>query len=126
MRVVRTIGFAFAFAAAGAASAWAAGDAAKGATYFKGRCSTCHTAEKGGINKIGPNLFGIFGRRAAATAGYSYSGPMKNSGIVWTADKLTAFLHNPRLAVPGTKMTYAGIVRDEDVANTIAYLATLK
>ena len=107
-------------------NAWADGDAAKGATYFKGRCSVCHTAEKGAGNKIGPNLFGVFGRHAASVADYTYSGAMKNSGIVWTADKLAAFLHNPRGTVAGTKMTYAGIVRDEDLANTVAYLATLK
>jgi len=107
-------------------AAWADGDAAKGAIYFKGRCSVCHTSEKGAGNKIGPNLFGVFGRHAASAADYTYSGAMKNSGITWTADKLSAFLHSPRTVVPGTKMTYAGIVRDEDLANTIAYLATLK
>ena len=107
-------------------AARADGDAAKGAIFFKGRCSVCHTSEKGGGNKIGPNLFGVFGRHAAAAADYPYSGAMKNSGIVWTADKLAAFLKNPRAVVQGTKMTYAGIVRDEDLANTVAYLATLK
>jgi cytochrome c len=126
MRVVRMIGFAIALSVAGAGSASAAGDAAKGATFFKGRCAQCHTAEQGGPNKIGPNLFGVFGRRAGLAANYSYSGAMKNSGIVWTADKLAAYLKNPRAVVQGTKMTYAGIVRDEDNANTIAYLATLK
>ena len=126
MRAVRTFGFAIALVFAGASGAWAAGDAAKGGTFFKGRCAVCHTTESGGANKIGPNLFGVFGRRAGAAATYSYSGAMKNSGIVWTADKLAAYLKNPRQVVPGTKMTYAGIVRDEDNANVIAYLATLK
>jgi cytochrome c len=106
--------------------AWAGGDAAKGATYFKGRCGQCHTAERGGPNKIGPNLFGVYGRHAASVANYTYSGAMKNSGIVWTADRLAPYLRSPRSVVPGTKMTFAGIVRYEDVANTIAYLATLK
>jgi cytochrome c len=109
-----------------AGSAWADGDAAKGEAYAKGRCGVCHTLEKGAANKIGPNLFGVFGRHAASVADYTYSGAMKNSGIVWTADKLKVFLHNPRAVVPGTKMTFAGIVRDEDIANTIAWLATLK
>lgn len=109
-----------------AGSALADGDAAKGANFVKGRCTTCHSLEKGGGNRIGPNLYGVVGRHSASVADYSYSGAMKNSGIVWTPDKLTPFLHNPRATVPGTKMTFAGIARDEDIANTIAYLATLK
>ncbi|MBI1213142.1 MAG: c-type cytochrome [Alphaproteobacteria bacterium] len=112
--------------ATSAGNAMADGDAAKGANYVKGRCTVCHSIEKGGGNRIGPNLYGVYGRHSASAPGYSYSGAMKNSGIVWTADKLKVFLHNPRVAVPGTKMTYAGIPRDEDLANTIAYLATLK
>jgi cytochrome c len=109
-----------------AGTALADGDAAKGAAFAKGRCGVCHTFEKGAGNKIGPNLFGVFGRRAGSVADYSYSGAMKNSGIVWTADKLKVYLHNPRATVPGTKMTFAGIVRDEDIENTIAWLASLK
>src|SRR5262245_60210373 len=126
MRITRAAGLAFVLASLCAGGAWAAGDAAKGVTFFKGRCGVCHTAENGGPNKIGPNLFGVFGRHAGSAANYSYSGAMKNSGIVWTADKLAAYLKNPRGVVPGTKMTYAGIVRDDDNANVVAYLATLK
>jgi cytochrome c len=109
-----------------ASPAFADGDAAKGAVFAKGRCGVCHTMERGAANKIGPNLFGVVGRPAASVADFSYSGAMKNSGIVWTADKLKVFLRSPRTLVPGTKMTFAGIVRDEDLANTIAWLATLK
>jgi cytochrome c len=68
----------------------------------------------------------VFGRHAASAANYTYSGAMRRSGIVWTPDKLKVFLKNPRATVPGTKMTYAGIVRDEDNANTIAFLAKQK
>lgn len=109
-----------------APNAHADGDAAAGAKFFKGRCAVCHTADKGAGNKIGPNLFGVFGRRAASAADFSFSAAMKASGIVWTADKLKLYLANPRGTVPGTKMTFAGIRKDEDNANTIAYLATLK
>jgi cytochrome c len=126
MSIVRTVGLALALAVANAAGAWADGDAAKGAIFFKGRCAVCHTTESGGASKIGPNLFGVYGRRAAAAANYTFSGAMKNSGIVWTADKLKAYLKNPRGIVPGTKMAYAGIAREDDNANTVAYLATLK
>jgi cytochrome c len=123
---LRSIGLAAVLIGASVGYGWAAGDVAKGALFVKSRCGQCHTVERGGPNKIGPNLFGVFGRRAAAAAGYSFSGAMQKSGIVWTADKLAAYLKNPRATVPGTKMTYAGIVRDEDNANTVAYLATLK
>ena len=109
-----------------AGEALADGDAAAGATYFRGRCTSCHTADKGGANKIGPNLFGVYGRRAGLASGYSYSSAMQASGIVWTADKLKPFLTSPRATVPGTKMTFAGISKDQDAANVIAYLATLK
>ena len=102
------------------------GDAAAGATYFRSRCSSCHTSEHGGPNKIGPNLFGVYGRRAGLATGYTFSSALQASGIVWTPDKLKAFLANPRMALPGTKMTFAGISKDTDNANTIAYLATLK
>ncbi len=109
-----------------ATSVYAEGNAAAGAIFFKGRCATCHTAAKGAGNKIGPNLFGVFGRRAAAVPDYNYSAAMKASGIVWTMDRLKPYLTNPRGVLPGTKMTFAGIRKDEDNANTIAYLATLK
>lgn len=125
-RALRSVGIAAVLIGASVGYVWAAGDTAKGALFVKSRCGQCHTFERGGPNKIGPNLFGVFGRRAAAAAGYTYSGAMQKSGIVWTADKLTVYLKNPRAIVPGTKMTYAGIVRDEDNANTVAYLATLK
>jgi cytochrome c len=112
--------------AAAAGTACAQGDAAAGATFFRGRCTSCHTVDRGGVNKIGPNLFAVYGRKAGLATGYSYSSAMQASGIVWTADKLKAFLANPRVALPGTKMIYAGISNDKDSANVIAYLATLK
>jgi cytochrome c len=125
MRVVVLIGAAI-LSGAFATSVHAEGDAAAGALFFKGRCAACHTAAKDAGNKIGPNLFGVFGRHAASVADYNYSAAMKGSGIIWTAEKLKPYLANPRAAVPGTKMTFAGIRKDEDITNTIAYLATLK
>jgi cytochrome c len=125
MRAVVLIG-ATILSSAFATSVYAEGDAAAGANFFKGRCAACHTAAKDAGNRIGPNLFGVFGRRAASVADYNYSAAMKASGIVWTTDKLKSYLANPRAVVPGTKMTFAGIRKDEDNANTVAYLATLK
>jgi len=109
-----------------ATNALAGADAAAGAAFFKGRCAQCHTSAKGAGNKIGPNLFAVLGRRAASLPDYNYSAAMKASGIAWTMDKLKLYLANPRGVVPGTKMNFAGIRKDEDNANTIAYLATLK
>ena len=126
MRMVFTVAAVLGAGSFSVGSAIADGDAAAGATYFRGRCTSCHTADHGGPNKIGPNLFGVYGRRAGLAAGYSFSSAMQTSGIVWTADKLKAFLAAPRSAVPGTKMTFAGISKQADQINVIAYLATLK
>ena len=126
MRAVFTVAALLGVSTFFAGAALADGDAAAGATYFRSRCSSCHTSEHGGPNKIGPNLFGVYGRHAGLGSGYTYSLALQTSGIVWTADKLKAFLASPRTAAPGTKMTFAGISKDADRANVIAYLATLK
>ena len=126
MRTVLAVAAVLGASAFFAGQALADGDAAAGATYFRSRCSSCHTSEHGGPNKIGPNLFGVYGRRAGLATGYTFSSALQASGIVWTPDKLKPFLANPRTALPGTKMTFAGISKAADNANTIAYLATLK
>jgi len=102
-----------------------AGDAAKGKAVFQ-RCAICHRVDKGGGNGLGPNLFGIAGRKAGTVAGFSYSAAMKNSGIVWTADKLQAYVAHPAQLVPGNRMAFAGIVDAGQRADVVAYLATLK
>jgi cytochrome c len=105
--------------------AHAAGNAATGAALFN-RCALCHSATKGGGNKIGPNLFGVVGRKAGTYPGFSYSAAMKNSGIVWTSPKLDAYLVAPQQIVPGNSMPFAGIADAPQRANLVAYLATLK
>ncbi len=102
-----------------------AGDAAKGKIVFQ-RCAICHRAEKDGGNGLGPNLFGVVGRKAASVADFSYSPAMKASGITWTADKLTAYVAHPAAVVPGNRMAFAGIPDPADAADLVAYLATLK
>ncbi|OUR77912.1 hypothetical protein A9Q83_10205 [Alphaproteobacteria bacterium 46_93_T64] len=103
----------------------AAGDAAKGAKIFK-KCKSCHTADEGGKNKSGPNLFGVVGRAAASVEGYKYSKAMKASGLTWDAATLNSFLKKPRKFVKKTKMSFAGIKKEKQRADLIAYLETMK
>jgi cytochrome c len=103
----------------------AAGDAKVGAEIFK-RCAVCHTNDKGGGDGLGPNLFGIVGRKAATRPGFAYSAPLQKSGIVWSDATLTKWAAGPARMVPGTKMTFAGITSKKQQADVAAYLATLK
>ena len=107
------------------ASAAHAADANNGKTVFA-RCAICHNVEKGGPNGIGPNLFGVVGRKAASLASFSYSGALKSSGITWTPDKLKVWIGGPARLVPGTKMAFCGISSASQVDDVIAYLKTLK
>lgn len=101
-------------------------DAAAGKKLFN-RCKACHTANEGGPNRSGPNLWGIFGSNAARRDnGYrNYSKPMKESGIVWTEETLSAFIENPRKAIPRTRMTFAGMKNPKQRADLIAYLKSV-
>ncbi len=105
--------------------AQAGGDAAKGEKVFM-HCTICHTAEKDGGNKLGPNLFGVAGRKSASLSNFSYSAALKNSGIVWTDDKLKAWVSSPANLVPGTRMTFAGLSDPGQTDDVIAYLRSKK
>ncbi len=106
-------------------SAMAAGDAAKGKKVFK-KCKVCHTLNKGGKNRVGPNLFGIVGAKAASKKGYRYSKAMKGSGLTWDEATLDKFLKKPKKLVKKTKMGFSGLKKDTQRADIIAYLKTLK
>ncbi len=88
-------------------------------------CQTCHNLTKGAGPKIGPDLWGVVGRPRASISGFAYSDGMKSKGGDWTVDDLNKFLENPRGFVPGTKMTFAGLPREDQRADVIAYLNTL-
>jgi cytochrome c len=89
------------------------------------QCTSCHTVDQGGPNRIGPNLWGVFGRAPGAHPGFEYSDAMKAYGGVWSYDNLDAFLRSPSQAVRGTKMSFAGIRNTEDRVALIAYLRSL-
>jgi cytochrome c len=101
----------------------ASASADKGKATAK-QCVACHTFEKGGPNRVGPNLWGIVGRAKASEAGFNYSAAMKAKGGTWTFQDLNHFLANPRGFVSGTNMTFAGLSRDQQRADVIDYLRT--
>ncbi|MFZ1102347.1 MAG: cytochrome c family protein [Hyphomicrobiaceae bacterium] len=100
-------------------------DAESGASVFR-PCRTCHTSEKGGKDIVGPNLWGVVGRKVAsgATFGTRYSDAMKSHGGEWSFERLAKYLHKPAEEVPGNKMVFAGVPNDADLADLLAYLRT--
>lgn len=106
----------------------ASADAGAGETVFK-KCASCHTSEKGGPNKVGPGLWDIVNRPIASHEGFSYSAGMttfsEGHKVVWDFDHLNFFLEAPKKHVPGTAMGFAGLKKEDERANLIAYLRTL-
>ncbi len=104
----------------------ASGNAKKGAKVAK-KCFACHSFDKGGKNKVGPNLYAIVGKNIGAAKGFKYSPAMKKyagkSGS-WKYANLVAFLKKPKSVVKKTKMAFAGLKKEKDMANLIAYLRT--
>jgi len=99
----------------------ATADAEKGKVLFL-QCRSCHSLEAGGANKVGPNLHGIFGRKAGLAPGFSYSDVVAQSDITWTAETLSSWLDRPSEFLPGNRMVYVGMRNPVDRANLIAYL----
>jgi cytochrome c len=100
------------------------GSAEAGEKVFK-QCMACHSV-KAGENKVGPSLNGIVGRAAGQVAGFNYSTANKNSGKTWDEETMFAYLEDPRGAIPGTKMAFAGLKKPQDRADVIAYLKLQK
>jgi cytochrome c len=107
------------------AVALATANVEKGAASAK-KCASCHTFEKGGPNRVGPNLYNVMTRGHAALDGFNYSAAMKGlAGHQWSYDELDKFLTNPKAMVKGTNMSFAGIARQSERADVIVYLRTL-
>lgn len=107
-----------------AAPGFAEGDADKGEKVFK-KCKACHAVGEDAKNKVGPQLNGIVGAAAGQVADFKYSDAlttMAADGLVWDEDSLAAFLTKPKEFMKGTKMSFAGLRKEKDVANVIAYL----
>ncbi|MBY0360942.1 MAG: cytochrome c family protein [Phreatobacter sp.] len=101
---------------------FASANAANGQAVYR-QCATCHTINKGGANGAGPNLWGIVGRNHGAVAGFNYSAAMRaKANQPWTLEEIYAFILNPRGALPGTSMAFAGIRSEQQRADLMAYL----
>lgn len=111
-----------------AGTASADGDAAKGEKVFA-KCKACHMVGDGAKNRVGPELNGIVGRVAGSAEGFKYSDAMMAKhaeGMTWTEENIDAYLTKPKDFVPGNKMTFAGLKKEDDRQNVIAYLKTFQ
>lgn len=90
------------------------------------RCAACHTVDKGGENKLGPNLWGVAGKHAGVHSGFAYSPALTDAGITWTDANLDAWLENPRKLVPGNRMSFPGIKDPAMRKELVDYLKALR
>lgn len=102
-------------------SAAQAQDAAAGERSF-GKCRICHEVGADAKNRIGPQLNKLFGRVAGSIEGYQYSPANRSSGLTWNEENLAAYIRDPRGAMPGTKMVFAGIKNEKELLDLVAYL----
>jgi cytochrome c len=106
--------------ALGSAAALAQGDATQGEKVFN-KCKACHAVDEP-QNKVGPHLVGVFGRTAGSVEGFRYSDALKESGIVWDEETIAEYVADPRGYIKGNRMMFAGLNKEEEIADLIAYL----
>ena len=97
------------------------GDPVAGKKIFN-KCKVCHLLEEGGINRIGPNLFGIIGRVSGTLSDFKYSKAMRKAGITWDRDSLANYLVKPKNYIPGTKMAFPGLDTEKEIQDVVAYI----
>lgn len=119
---VIVVGMAATAGTAAAQSLAQAGEASRGQRVFNTQCRACHTLEKDGASTAGPNLHGVFGRKAGTGGGYDSSDAMKKSDIVWDEATLAEYSRDPKGKVPGTKMLFNGVKNAGQLADLVAYL----
>ena len=117
MRTVLSAGVVLA-AMTGAASAQ---DAAAGEKVFA-KCRACHQIGETAKNAVGPVLNGLMGRKTGSVEGFNYSDANKESGLIWDEATFKEYIRNPKAKIPGTKMVFAGLQKDEDVDNIFAFI----
>jgi cytochrome c len=99
-------------------------DATAGQRVFN-QCRACHTIDAGGRNGVGPNLHGLFGRKAGSIEAFRYSNPMKEkaeAGLTWTEETLRTYIANPKAVVPAGSMSYPGLKNEQQMNDLLAYL----
>ncbi|MGD9836940.1 MAG: cytochrome c family protein [Afipia sp.] len=119
--IARSLAAALAVAAAGFAVPARAQDVAAGEKSFN-KCRACHQVGETAKNTVGPELNGLFGRKSGSVAGYNYSDANKNSGITWDDAVFAEYIKDPKAKIPGTKMAFAGIKKDEEIKDLTAFL----
>jgi cytochrome c len=119
--IAMAAGFLLAVAPSYGQDASSSGRPEAGAIVFK-KCMACHQLGPSARNGVGPVLNGVVGRSAGTYPGYQYSRAMKNSGLVWDEETLRRYLHAPRELVPGTKMSFVGLKKDQEIVDVIAHL----
>lgn len=123
-RPIHILAALIAFSAAPALAEEATGNAEAGQRVFN-QCRACHSINQGGRAMVGPNLFGIVGRRAGSFEGFRYSRPMHEKheqNFVWTVDNLRAYIRNPKDIVPGGSMSFPGLRNEQQLNDLLAYL----
>lgn len=118
-----TVFLALAAMAVAVSSSASGADVEHGKKIFR-KCKTCHFIDKE-KNKIGPHLVGIFGRKAGSVEGYKYSKAMKAANVVWDEKTIDEYIAKPKKFIPGNRMTFAGLRKEEDRADLIAYLKSV-
>ncbi len=108
-----------------------AADPAHGLQVFRGTCGVCHlalqhAAKADAATKIGPNLYGVVGRQSGTLPGFRFSPAMRGANIVWSYDRLRAYIHAPQTYIPNVRMAFPGLPNQKDADDVAAYLATLK